>query len=294
MTTANSVSCTTESLAMETHLSVTDIANGAEKTIPFLSRLVDMLSENDGVISFVPGSIKKRTLGKIVVHDRIKVEADVLPKYFNHSSFASLRRQLNYFSFARQGKGRQKCATYSNDQVVELEDILRLRRRPAPATSGGETPTPTALATMDEGSDGDGLQTPSSSVASKKRSRNNNDTSCPSSSNTTAKKSRLALTITPPKTVSSTTPAAVVSPNLISPRSSPSQSARPSPEGMRIALDLTVPPPPDFCGGTGNVIRSISDSSMESLTVKVEEDIMTGSQALLSLKHARTMAAMAW
>ncbi|KAG7356371.1 hypothetical protein IV203_001057 [Nitzschia inconspicua] len=253
MTTANSVSCTTESLAMETHLSVTDIANGAEKTIPFLSRLVDMLSENDGVISF-----------------------------------------LNYFSFARQGKGRQKCATYSNDQVVELEDILRLRRRPAPATTGGETPTPTTLATMDEGSDGDGLQTPSSSVASKKRSRNNNDTACPSSSNTTAKKSRLALRITPPKTVSSTTPAVVVSPNLISPRSSPSQSARPSPEGMRIALDLTVPPPPDFCGGTGNVIRSISDSSMESLTVKVEDDIMTGSQALLSLKHARTMAAMAW
>ena len=44
-------------------------------------------------------------LGRLVVHDRIEVEAKVLPRYFNHSSFASLRRQLNYFSFTRIGKG---------------------------------------------------------------------------------------------------------------------------------------------------------------------------------------------
>jgi hypothetical protein len=57
----------------------------------------------------------------------------VLPRYFNHSSFASLRRQLNYFSFVRVGKGRQRESTYINEDVVDLNDILHLKRRPASA-----------------------------------------------------------------------------------------------------------------------------------------------------------------
>jgi hypothetical protein len=68
-------------------------------------------------------------LGRIVVHDRARVESEILPKYFNHASFASLRRQLNYFSFTRIGKGRQRGATYCNEAVVDLNDILRLKRR---------------------------------------------------------------------------------------------------------------------------------------------------------------------
>jgi hypothetical protein len=67
--------------------------------------------------------------GRIVVHDRNKVESEILPRYFNHSSFASLRRQLNYFSFSRIGKDNQHATTYFNDQVCELNDILSLRRR---------------------------------------------------------------------------------------------------------------------------------------------------------------------
>jgi HSF-type DNA-binding len=72
-----------------------------------------------------------RVLGRIVVHDRVLVEANVLPRYFNHSSFASLRRQLNYFSFVRLGKGRQRESTYINEHVVVLDDILHLKRRPS-------------------------------------------------------------------------------------------------------------------------------------------------------------------
>lgn len=66
-----------------------------------------------------------------MVHDRVLVEASVLPRYFNHSSFASLRRQLNYFSFVRLGKGRQRESTYINEHVVVLDDILHLKRRPS-------------------------------------------------------------------------------------------------------------------------------------------------------------------
>jgi len=53
----------------------------------------------------------------------------VLPRYFNHASFASLRRQLNYFQFVRLGKGRQRESTYINANVVVLDDILSLKRR---------------------------------------------------------------------------------------------------------------------------------------------------------------------
>jgi hypothetical protein len=35
---------------------------------------------------------------------------------------------LNYFAFVRLGRGRQKGATYFNENVMVLEDILRLKR----------------------------------------------------------------------------------------------------------------------------------------------------------------------
>jgi hypothetical protein len=75
-----------------------------------------------------------KVLGRIVVHDRVQVESNVLPRYFNHSSFASLRRQLNYFNFVRLGKGRQRESTYINENVIELDDILHLKRRPTTCT----------------------------------------------------------------------------------------------------------------------------------------------------------------
>lgn len=74
------------------------------------------------------------TPGHIVVHDRSRVESEILPRYFNHASFASLRRQLNYFAFCRVGKGKQKGATYCNEKVVNILDILRLKRRAVGST----------------------------------------------------------------------------------------------------------------------------------------------------------------
>lgn len=97
--------------------------------MPSHRRLRDMLNENEGTISFVAGDRNAEVLGRIVVHDRIEVEATVLPRYFNHSSFASLRRQLNYFSFVRLGKGRQRESAYVNEGVFELDDVLNLQRR---------------------------------------------------------------------------------------------------------------------------------------------------------------------
>eukprot|EP00581_Thalassiosira_minuscula_P009264 CAMPEP_0183708246 /NCGR_PEP_ID=MMETSP0737-20130205/4613_1 /TAXON_ID=385413 /ORGANISM="Thalassiosira miniscula, Strain CCMP1093" /LENGTH=358 /DNA_ID=CAMNT_0025936087 /DNA_START=77 /DNA_END=1153 /DNA_ORIENTATION=- len=106
-----------------------------EKAIPFLRQLTEMLRNNEELISFVPGQrLPNKTINsRIIVHDRNRVQSEVLPIYFNHASFASLRRQLSYFSFVRVGKSRQCGVSYTNDLVVDLQDILRLKRR----TSGG-------------------------------------------------------------------------------------------------------------------------------------------------------------
>lgn len=108
------------------------MAKNEEKTIPFLRRLLQMMKENEHAMSFVSGDAKKNIPGRFVIHDRALVEAEILPKYFNHASFASLRRQLNYFHFVREGKGRMKGATYYNDAVFVIDDILNLRRRNEP------------------------------------------------------------------------------------------------------------------------------------------------------------------
>jgi len=170
---------------------------------------MDMLSENEDVISFYPGSIRdgKVALGRIVVHDRRKVEASILPRYFNHSSFASLRRQLNYFSFTRMCKGRQRGATYCNEGVVVMDDILRLKRRSAPVS--GSSPFGTT-----------GKHERSASLISASSS-DDSDLQTKSNLSRPLKKSRLTI---------------------ISPRSSPVLHLEETPLNKpRIALDLTVP-----------------------------------------------------
>lgn len=105
--------------------------DGGAKAIPFLRQLTEMLLHNNDLISFVPGRrLPHETVtGQIVVHDRNRVQQELLPVYFNHASFASLRRQLSYFSFQRVGKSRSKGVTYTNENVVDMSDILKLKRR---------------------------------------------------------------------------------------------------------------------------------------------------------------------
>ncbi len=93
---------------------------------------VETTLANDSLATNTPPSDKCSTPitpGKIVIHDRKLVEDEVLPIYFNHKSFASLRRQLSYFSFVRVGKSSRGKVIYANDAVFEIADILKLKRR---------------------------------------------------------------------------------------------------------------------------------------------------------------------
>ena len=240
-----------------------------------------MLSENENVISFCPGSVKNGqvTLGRIVVHDRIKVENEILPRYFNHSSFASLRRQLNYFSFTRIGKGRQKGATYCNEGVIVIEDILRLRRRSTTsvssvASSGAESVVTKAMS----------FSPKRMSIVSQRNIKTTKREFYESSLQL-QKVRQNALRIDAPS----------IGPTLVSPITSPLHTPSTSPsDAPQVSLDLTVP--------TKQIPRTLTPENSTEFAVSntdgmqqqanrrnpsylEDPDILAGCRALLSFSH---------
>ena len=235
-------------------------------------------------------------LGKIVVHDRVKVESSILPRYFNHSSFASLRRQLNYFSFTRIGKGRQRGATYCNEGVVELNDILTLKRRSV--VNQGAAPTSFVNSAIDlqnqtaakvekaktgskgsaTGNKGPGDRRPSTKkgkdlVTSSKRNSN--------------KRHRISITGEHHQTP-------LVAPGVLPPRVSPVDHLvggdEVGPPAKRISLDLTAFSSPEsiqsfvsVSGGPPSTIYTDSSSmGMSASSVGFgDDDILAGCRALL-------------
>ena len=256
--------------------------------------LVDMLSENDNVISFCPGSIKNGqiALGRIVVHDRTKVENEILPRYFNHSSFASLRRQLNYFSFTRVGKGRQKGATYCNGSVIEIEDILHLRRRS------------TTISSTVHGADADdGGTTTSMLLSAGKNHRREGNVTLPTIRNEiqfSKKMGLLAMNYSPSKIkqtlsvpCSSSSRFDFVNQNLIKNNHSDISNRRTNksnngavPNKLLVSLDLTHSPSHEF--SSHNCLINSSDGiyhAQQNLTYSEDPDVLAGCRALLCFSH---------
>lgn len=80
-------------------------------------------------------------MAKVLYDDAVHVGSPYHLSSFLELSSAS---PSSYFNFVREGKGRQKGAAYLNEDVVDLQDILRLRRRPA--TSNGSIKSSKAIA----------------------------------------------------------------------------------------------------------------------------------------------------
>lgn len=218
-------------------------------------------------------------LGRIVVHDRARVESEVLPRYFNHASFASLRRQLNYFSFTRLGKGRQRGATYCNEDVIELNDILRLRRRAVGTT---------VLQTQDDEQtslqlSNDKESTPSHSVTNNRSSTIINSV-VPVVHLPPSKRPREPLSFMKskkPRKNKFRTP--IISPPNASPVNHPT-SDDDEQFAPRITLDLTVP--------TATSVGSLDTQSLPSTNGTEcptgglnDEEILAGCNALLSFSN---------
>lgn len=313
------------SILSESHTNIYFIPLFVDRFVHFFNRrLVDMLSENEDVISFCPGNITngQTVLGRIVVHDRIKVENEILPRYFNHSSFASLRRQLNYFSFTRIGKGRQKGATYCNEGVVVIEDILRLRRRSTTSSnSSAITYDYMPLSTKNHLHDQiEPLMTKSTSF-----SRSGIQEAAPRS------RTKRALAVTSfrhsciqgrqhmkkirhghcdhnkgnESTLHIVAPFAP--PKLVSPVTSPLHSPSTPPSGtLKVTLDLTVPasklPTRNMSATTNGSVSSVVSSSngihqahRNNTHTTEDPDILAGCRALLCFSHGlHKLTAWSW
>jgi len=90
----------------------------------FLLQLTKMLSdENRSVIEW--------SNGKIEVHNPLRLEATILPKYFRSSKFASFQRQLNYFGFRKvAGKGKMAPCSYVNEETTcDIRSLLGIKRK---------------------------------------------------------------------------------------------------------------------------------------------------------------------
>jgi hypothetical protein len=86
-----------------------------------------MLTDNNReVIEWSKGA----TGGKIVVHNRTKLENDILLKYFRASKYISFQRSMNNYGFRRLGiKGSEDCS-YINDALTQdLCSLLTLKVR---------------------------------------------------------------------------------------------------------------------------------------------------------------------
>ena len=70
--------------------------------------------------------------GRILVHDPVRLESEVLGKYYRHSKYPSFQRQLNYFGFKKiSGKRKMSPCSYTNVNVTDsLDSLIRLRRKP--------------------------------------------------------------------------------------------------------------------------------------------------------------------
>ena len=266
-----------------------------------------MIKENKDLISFHPGSKKngKVILARIEVHSRAQVEQNILPRYFNHNSFASLRRQLNYFSFTRLGKGRQKGASYCNEGVIVMDDILKLKRRlHAIASCAADTSSgpPSELAPTGTSSNSVAartLSTPEPSTSGKKHLRSvsiSSDESFNSNNDTTdvelvlrplkKKPRRLLSTMAPLDHLEQDNDSSSL---MVGPTARYKISNR----STTVVLDLTRPTaateqlyrgkkrlwtvPPT----TGTRARHLPMSSSSSLSTGDEEDVLAGCQALL-------------
>jgi hypothetical protein len=249
--------------------------------------------------------------GRIVVHDRVQVECQVLPRYFNHASFASLRRQLNYFAFSREGKGKQKGATYINDQVYDLNDILCLKRRLPGAISPTRSESTLGILETVSSEDKDAAETinevPYVDEQSKlrKTKKNSSDTKRPSKKVRKIIDSVVPVVHLPTKTTKhSLNTGSSSRTNAFLPAQPTTVSLSPSTNTATTLLDLTKPEIEESSTCSSSILSndhglyqsSVSvatnfwsniASIQNTLDTKKEEDIIAGCSALLSLGWQR-------
>ncbi|CAM9826855.1 unnamed protein product [Phaeothamnion confervicola] len=98
--------------------------SGPKSTTRFLASLVRMVRHEDPqIISW--------DHGRLVINDPKRLVNEILEKYFRHSNYTSLQRQLNSFGFHKtEGKGRYERSIYTRQGLAgrPIEAILTVTR----------------------------------------------------------------------------------------------------------------------------------------------------------------------
>lgn len=121
----NKVASTTSVLGLEC-FSWTRARDGlpTKQPVPdFLYQLTRMLLDG-------PKEIIEWQDGKIIIHNPMLMESNLLKRYFRHSNFMSFKRQLNYFGFRKLSgcKGKLGPCMYINYDVgPDVKKLLTIK-----------------------------------------------------------------------------------------------------------------------------------------------------------------------
>jgi len=101
----------------------------------FVKNLYDMIQGGDNdAIEWLPNGEAFRVL------DVERLESETLPKFFRHSKFQSLVRQLNFYSFRKVNRERSFSVYYHpNFHRDRPEDMVKLKRRTCSAYDARKT-----------------------------------------------------------------------------------------------------------------------------------------------------------
>ncbi|CAM9563109.1 unnamed protein product [Choristocarpus tenellus] len=137
---------------------------GCTAVTSFVRKLYQMVNrEHDSVVAFITDG------SAFEVKDPRKLEQDILPKYFRHSRFQSLVRQLNFYSFKKISKERSvwiyKHALFRRDEP----ELLHALKRKTNQHGGGLSPPTVASEALDRCSRGDTNHLPSNNHRSQSK-----------------------------------------------------------------------------------------------------------------------------
>lgn len=108
---------------------------------PMLSHIISWEVNDESAGSRVDKDIQGA--GKVVIHDPMQFEQQVLGKFYRHSKFSSFQRQMNYFGFRKRvlngGRGKMHACEFVNAKLGrDPTSLLGLKRRMKhTAKSGG-------------------------------------------------------------------------------------------------------------------------------------------------------------
>lgn len=102
----------------------------ASDGLPTKQPVPDFLYRLTCMLLYGPNDIIEWQRGRIIIHNPMVLESDLLKQYFRHSNFMSFKRQLNYFGFRKLSGSKEKFGpcVYINENVgPDVKKLLTIK-----------------------------------------------------------------------------------------------------------------------------------------------------------------------